>query len=115
MQGPYDVEFRTLSISRELMQRALEQQRVLDEAKLAEPFEPQGTTRSALRGIVQRLLGSARPGRQWEDDDAGARVASTIPVASNSHTSGFRRVPVRRRSSNSAVPSASRQRLSARE
>jgi hypothetical protein len=115
MQGPYDVEFRTISVSGELRQRALEQQRLLDEATMPEPFEPRGVTRSALRRVVQRLLGPARSGSHWADDDAGARVASTIAVASESQSSGDIRVPMRRDSSNPAVPSISRQRVSARE
>lgn len=115
MQGPYDVEFRTIAVSRELGQRALEHRRLLDEANRAEALEPDGETQSALRRFTQRLLELARLGRHWEDDDVSSRAASTMAVASSSHASGGIRVPVRRRSSSSVVPSISRQRVSARE
>lgn len=115
MQGPYDIEFRTIAVSRELSQRALEHRRLLDEANRAAALEPDGETQSALRRFAQRLLELARPGRHWEDDEASDRVASTMAVASRSQASGGIRVPERRRSSSSAVPSISRQRVSARE
>jgi hypothetical protein len=91
MQGPYDVEFRTISVSRELREHALEQQRLLDEAKLSESCEPQGTTRSALRGFVQGFLGFARPGRQWAEDGASARESCAASPGDASQNGGARR------------------------
>jgi hypothetical protein len=73
MHGPYDVEFRTISVSRELAQRSLEQRRQLDEAKAAELSEAHGMAQPVSRRLVQRLLEFARPGRQWERDAEGAR------------------------------------------
>ena len=91
MQGPYDVEFRTMSVSRELTERALDHRRQLDEAKRSETIEPQGASLPSFPWLVLRLLGLALSGRHGVSDDAGARVASTITLASESQSSGASR------------------------
>lgn len=88
MQGPYDVEFRTISVSRELTQRSLEHRRQLDEAKRAERVEAPGASLPPLQRFVQRCLGFVRPGRDLADDGAGPRAAATISEASSSHAPG---------------------------